>query len=355
MSDETFKYSKYDSTSELNNVYVDGSDALANNRRLVVSFQHVPTEKSVFFKAFITTFNESYNCDWTPETVYGRGDPIYQFKNTQRKITLSFRVPAATDGEAYENLGRVQKLLQFLYPRYSQTNNATSITQSPLVRMKVMNLLRNVNDTFEPQDKDYADSPTATIGVNPSADRYANYVGLQRYQAHDGLLGVIDNVAVNHSLEGDDGVYIAGSSAILPKMLEITVNFSAIHEHTMGWSEDDAFGAIGSRVHEKGKRAGQHQHRLFPYGVGLDDPGEIASGLNAEAASSVGASEGAPQQETDNAVAAVINTGVIATEGYSEDLALMGDHGDEEALTDIGSKESEGGDFSEDDPLAGYL
>ena len=299
MSDDTFKYSKYDTASELTNVFLDGSDALANNNRLIISFQHVPTEKEVYFKAFVTTFNESYNCDWTPEMVYGRGDPIYQFKNTQRKITLGFNIPAASDGEAYENLGRVQQLLQFLYPRYSEINSASSITQAPLIRMKVMNLLRNVNDTFEAQDKDYEASPTATIEVNASSDKYDNYKGLQRHYAHDGVLGVIDNVAVNHGLEGEDGVYIAASGTILPKLMEITVNFSAIHEHTMGWSDDDAFGADADRVHEKGVRKGDHQTRLFPYGVALD--GELD--LNAEAASSVGDSEGAPQQETDNAQA----------------------------------------------------
>jgi hypothetical protein len=40
---------------------VDGSDSLANLRHLTISFYHVPSKRSVSFKAFITAFNESYN------------------------------------------------------------------------------------------------------------------------------------------------------------------------------------------------------------------------------------------------------------------------------------------------------
>ena len=75
--------------------FIDGSDAMAN-KGMTISFQHVPSEEDVTFKAFITSFNETYNCDWGSETVFGRSDPIHMFKNTAREITLAFQVPAAT-------------------------------------------------------------------------------------------------------------------------------------------------------------------------------------------------------------------------------------------------------------------
>jgi len=125
---------------DISTYYTDGSDAYANQSKLFISFQHVPTERSVFFKAFITAFNEAYNCDWSSESLYGRADPIYMFKQTQRKITLAFKIPAASTSEAYENLGKVQQLVQFLYPSYVDIESAATISQSPLVRLKVMNL-----------------------------------------------------------------------------------------------------------------------------------------------------------------------------------------------------------------------
>ena len=71
-------------------LYADGSDAYANNG-FILSFFHIPSEKQVYFKAFITAYNETYSSDWSAETVYGRGDPIYMFKNTRRTITLAFK------------------------------------------------------------------------------------------------------------------------------------------------------------------------------------------------------------------------------------------------------------------------
>ena len=66
---------------------VDGSDS-KGNANFTVSFMHVPSETKVYFKAFLTTFNETYKPDWNAETVYGRADPIFMFKNTTRSITV---------------------------------------------------------------------------------------------------------------------------------------------------------------------------------------------------------------------------------------------------------------------------
>ena len=100
--------------------YVDGSDYLANRRKMMISFQHAPSIKTknpyfwyIFFKSFITAFNETYNSDWVDEKVFGRVDPIMLFKNTSRRITLAFKVPAGTESEAYENLVKLQHLAQF--------------------------------------------------------------------------------------------------------------------------------------------------------------------------------------------------------------------------------------------------
>ena len=69
--------------------YADASDFMGNDG-LTLSFQHVPSGKAIWFKAFITAFNESYACDWASEDVFGRADPIFMFKKTTRKISLTF-------------------------------------------------------------------------------------------------------------------------------------------------------------------------------------------------------------------------------------------------------------------------
>lgn len=243
---------------------LDGSDALANERQLVISFYHVPSGRSVFFKAFITAFNESYNSNFTPNETFGRTDPIYQYKNTTRKITLAFKVPAASEGEAYENLGKVSALEQMLYPNYTEVNSATTLAQAPLIRVKVMNLLTSNYSSGIPRGRE--------AGQLASGDSEPRKVFYNSYNSDSdpkkGLLGVIDNLAVNHNLEGDDGVFfkrreIDGvarpvNNTILPKFIDINVAFSPIHERTLGWNEND-----------KAKQP------LFPYGVITDDTNPI--------------------------------------------------------------------------------
>tara|TARA_Y100000310_G_C20670241_1_gene809865 strand:- start:839 stop:1828 length:990 start_codon:yes stop_codon:yes gene_type:complete len=218
--------------------YVDGTDHYANHKQLLISFLHVPSNTIVSFKAFITAFNDTYSSDWASETVYGRADPIYLFKNTTRKISLAFKVPASSEGDAFENLGRVQKLTQFLYPNYTTLTNpitgcpdafAQTISQSPLIRLKMFNLLNNhgPNGVAGRDRWDIIGSSGAEKGAfATSADR--------------GLLGVIDNVTIGHNLENEGG-FEQGPGVILPKLLDVNLSFSPIHEHAVGWGEDGKF------------------------------------------------------------------------------------------------------------------
>ena len=243
-----------------NYTLVDGSDALANKRQLVISFYHVPSGRSVFFKAFITAFNESYNSNFTPNETFGRTDPIYQYKNTTRKITLAFKVPAASEGEAYENLGKVSALEQMLYPNYTEVNSATTLAQAPLIRVKVMNLMSAIPNYNEMTEEDY--EVFSNGSGNPRNILYNSYNSDSNPK--NGLLGVIDNLVVNHNLEGDDGVFFKRreeegvarpvSNTILPKFIDINLSFSPIHETTLGWDTNKT-----------------QTNSLFPYGVVTDD------------------------------------------------------------------------------------
>ena len=136
-----FDVRKYNATGSQDNALVDGSDSLANQRDQVISFQNIRNEESVFFKAFITAFSDTYSPNFNSVEVFGRTDPIQQYKGTSRSITLAFKVPAASESEAFENLGRAGKLIQMLYPSYASFSNALTLSEAPLVRLKVMNLL----------------------------------------------------------------------------------------------------------------------------------------------------------------------------------------------------------------------
>ena len=207
------------------------TDGLANHAEAVLSFFHVPSESDLFFKAFITTFAESYSCDWNPDTVFGRTDPIYTFKNTTRTITLGWKIPAETISEAYENLAKLQKLAQFMYPNYADIgNSSTVLTQSPLVRIKLMNLLAQSKGPEEAQTTEEMNATTI----------FKNYISTNN--PSEGLLCVINGMNIVHNLENPDaGVVQTGTNTILPKLIEVNMDIAVIHENTLGWDTDNKF------------------------------------------------------------------------------------------------------------------
>jgi len=279
---QQFNQGKFDPPSKRkkrNVSFADGSDALANIKKQYVSFLHVPSDSSVFFKAFITSFNETYTSTWKSDQVFGRADQIHSFVQTGRNINLSLMVPAASESEAFENLGRVQKLVQFLYPNYEYLQEAQTISQGPLVRLKVMNLLQDMANAGQ----------AANAKSDTSKAQFFSQYSSRGIEPGLGQLGLITSLTVNHNIgQRDAGVFdkinqtapadvIPGTTAgsapvpntILPKNIEIVISFTPIHEHPLGWNSRDRFSA--------GADAGARQSgELFPYGVITSAPAKDA-------------------------------------------------------------------------------
>ena len=268
-----FNYKRYNRTAP--SLQSPGEDTYAQ-RGMVVQFVHIPTGNIVNFKAFLTAFNESYSPTWTTEEVLGRMDPIYLFKDTRRTISLAFKVPAVSKSEAYENLGKVQLLAQFLYPTFKDPAQAQTIVQSPLVRVKMMNIVRNTNNL------EFNNEQT-------NSELYSQYD-----MAGEGLLGTISNVTLNHNLDGNHGVIekanAEGLQALLPRLIEVNMDFAPLHEHPLGWDENDKFGQFG-----------EDNGELFPYGVAMsDNSNKSALDLQAEEAQTPDIpSDGADELEAD--------------------------------------------------------
>ena len=58
-----------------------------------------------------------------------------------------------------------------------------------------------------------------------------------------GLLGIINNLTINHNLEADDGIMEVSDNFILPKLIDVNLDFSPIHEKVLGWDEKKTFAA----------------------------------------------------------------------------------------------------------------
>ncbi len=239
------------------NSLVDGTEYLSNIKQQVISFYLEPTKEQVYFKAFITAFSDTYSPNYSTNQVFGRTDPIHIYQNTTRSITLAFQVPAASEGEAFENLGRVQKIIQMLYPGYSSFDNALTLSEAPLVRLKVMNLLSSKESftTTRTSDSQTSDKESKTF-----EKYYTNYKSSAA--PNKGTLGVITSCTVTHNLEdAQKGVFEKSENVVLPKTIDVNISFTPFHEETIGrivGSEDlgvDDFGV--------------EKKNVFPYGVDL--------------------------------------------------------------------------------------
>ena len=181
--------------------YADGSDDLANQKASIIGIQHIPSGGATYFKAFITQYNENFDSAWENTPVFGRPDPLYQFKNTQRSISIGWVVPAASLGEGIENLEKVQNFVRYMYPSYNTTNagpdgtsfNALGMAAPPLIRLKFMNMLHNTRGA----------EATVTVGTPVDDRRLHNRsstttrpgrVTFDGTSADSGLLGYISNV-----------------------------------------------------------------------------------------------------------------------------------------------------------------
>ena len=253
-----FNLRKYQ--NEGNNL-VDGTEYLANVRQQVISFFFEPTGEYVYFKAFITTFSDTYTPNYNTSQVFGRTDPIHIYQNTSRDISLAFDIPAASESEAFENLGRVQKLIHMLYPGYldisGDGSNALTLAEAPLVRLKVMNLLS------KHEDPSTADAPTEP------AESFSEYFTKYRssHEPSKGALGVIKSCTFQHNLENPQhGVFAKGTNTVLPKTISVNVSFTPFHEKTVGRRMETV---VKKENNAEQLKNASSISKTFPYGVDL--------------------------------------------------------------------------------------
>ncbi len=116
--------------SGMNNGVILAPDS-SDNIRDVITFLNPKKEGKVGgvqgakfkveLKAFVTDFKDEFTSNWTPTQVFGRMDPIYNYQNTQRKITISLDLPAFDIEEAAWNSTKLNDLVRYCYPMYNST------------------------------------------------------------------------------------------------------------------------------------------------------------------------------------------------------------------------------------------
>ena len=175
----------------------------------------------VQFIAYLDNFTQNFNSTWNTEQVYGRNDDIATFQGTKRSYSISWTVPAKNIAEAKTNLANCGFLTQMLYPQYNTnreikgnnviSQNALSISKSPLIRLK-----------------------------------FANLISKSTLSEDDGLLGYITSLSWNPTL--DMGMFIAKKGEFYPKVITLSIDFNVLHEHQLGFNKTDPANDFGGAI-----------------------------------------------------------------------------------------------------------
>ena len=83
----------FDEVPEIDGTGLENLISKAEASGAVLKFYSYIMDQEIEFRAFLTSYNDSFSSNWNKESVYGRMDPIYTFQNTQRTMGLSFTIP----------------------------------------------------------------------------------------------------------------------------------------------------------------------------------------------------------------------------------------------------------------------
>ena len=204
----------------------DGSDIYANLNKLTIEFYHLPSDKTVSFKAYLTSWDDKFTSNYNSEEVFGRNDHIHTFQGTHREIQVAWDVVAGSVKEAQENLARVSLLAQFLYPAYKMETLNFSVSNSGLQGTAGSGMPLQVGTMTK--------APLIKV-------RFANLIvdskgSLDTVSAKEtGLLCAMDGLTITADLEA--GV-IDGTGVATPKVFKLTTTLKVLHQHTLGWDND---------------------------------------------------------------------------------------------------------------------
>jgi hypothetical protein len=186
--------------------YYDHSNTLAGNNLSshVLEVLSIGTGYKVQFKAFIDSYSDKFTSEWNNEVAFGRMDGMATFKRTGRAISLTIGVPAGSIEESIDNLARISDLINFLYPNYDILGTSANMVSSPLVKMKLANLITDVTANVDTYDA--------------LASGLVGYFGGLTYQP-----------------DIDYGMFVDGGR-LYPKSLKLAFEFTVIHTHQLGFN-----------------------------------------------------------------------------------------------------------------------
>ena len=243
-------------------VYADATDDLVFKGGYILDIYNMITDTMLHFKAFITDYAENFDAEYSENRVYGRMDPIYNFKHTTRTISLGFDLPASSANEARWNMTKCANMLSMLYPAYADNGGggATALKSPPMFRLRFANFILS---NKLPKSLVYvknSELPYSAVGIsNPASLQHmggkifrdgrsmdARDAEIADYSppssgdgpsnsAISGLPGIIRSLT--YSPDTEAGFFDTSPGVLYPKLIKLNFEYNVLHEHSMGWQK----------------------------------------------------------------------------------------------------------------------
>jgi len=233
--------------ANLNSGFNPTNNPFGKNFNILI--KHLPTNRVVEFEGWVTEFNDQFTSEWNSETVYGRMDPLVTFQRTGRSISLGFDVVSDNAAHAARNLGHIGELIKFLYPVYDlgpdkERGLQTRLKAAPLIGLKWTNLassadnnrmltgyLAGVNYTPDLSVGGFLQGGTLKVEKEKNIETYN---GGSDLALPDGPL-----VSTSYTTTTKErGLHF------IPKKVSISLQYTVIHTHLMGWASPEGSSQI---------------------------------------------------------------------------------------------------------------
>lgn len=159
-----------------------------------------PKKKIITFPAYITSVDDNFSLEYTPEKIYGRMDPIPIYNGTTRTISFSLDIPS------------------------------NGLIQSRVIREKLDTLVKNVYPSYEPSSNN-----VKIISSPPLASIFFSNLIYDPNKENSPLLGYFNGaITIKHDLS--KGVFTRGGGfETYPRFYNLQFSFSVLHSFTPGF------------------------------------------------------------------------------------------------------------------------
>jgi len=209
---------------------------------------HIKNPPVIQFVAYMTNFTDTHDVMYGEEgNAYGRPDSWHIWKKAQRKITVSWDIPASSISKGLDNLNNISWLLASMYPTYKDSEVATSIAASPLFRVRYANLIRSPTQGglgILCAIKNFSFTTDVTAGWIPvhAQNMGSNFANLDARVLQEA---------------GFDSFINEGDRLLIPKLFDATLQLEIINDHPVGWD------------YATGEWRGGKSGSRYPYSLGL--------------------------------------------------------------------------------------